>query len=70
MSFSPTVFDGNASAFDISEFRKAFAESSYKMTEDSGRSLVKEANRGSCRLLCARRERPCRRPAEQRDQPR
>jgi hypothetical protein len=31
---------------------------------------VKEANRGSCRLLCARRERPCRRPAEQRDQPR
>src|SRR5262245_9432341 len=60
MSFGPPVFDGDALALDIAKFRKSFAESSYKWTIILGRSLVKEANRGSCRLLRARRERPCR----------
>jgi hypothetical protein len=69
MSFGPTVFDCDAVAFDIAEFRKPFAEGSYKWPIILARSLVKEANRGSCRLLRARRKRlHSRRAAEQRDE--
>src|SRR5215510_5340806 len=68
MSFGPTVFDGDALTLDIAKFRKAFAESSYKWTIILWRSLVKEANRGSCRLLRSRRQRPRYRRAEQRDE--
>src|SRR5262245_5819279 len=68
MSFGPTVFDCDAVALDIAEFRKPFAEGSYKWPIILARSLVKEANRGSCRLLRARRERPRRRAADERDE--
>src|SRR5262245_35737814 len=68
MSFGPTVFDCDAVAFDIAEFRKPFAEGSYKWPIILARSLVKEANGGSCRLLRGCHERPRCRAAEQRDE--
>src|SRR5262249_17518342 len=59
MAFGPTVIACDGVAFNIAESRKPFAEGSYKWPIILARSLVKEANRGSCRLLRARRERPC-----------
>src|SRR5262249_19034783 len=68
MSFGPAVFDVDALAFDVPDFRQTFSESSYKWPIILRRSLMQKANYGSCRLLRPRRQRPRRCAAEQTDE--
>ena len=69
MILRPTIVDCYILIFDVAELLSSCPRKRCDRTSPTlVRSAVKEANR-SCRLLGARRERPChRRTAEQRDQ--
>src|SRR5262249_38143673 len=68
LTFRPTVFDRHILAFDITRFLQTLAERPDLLPQRSGRSGIEEADHGHRRLLRARRERPYRRAAEQRDE--
>jgi hypothetical protein len=68
VAICPTVFDGNVLTDEVTALLQTFAErSQLSFKHHVGRSAVQEAN---CRhrLLRARRERPSRRAAQQRDE--
>jgi hypothetical protein len=53
---------------DVAGINEALAERGNGIFECSGRSAVEEPDHRHARLLCARRERPCSRAGEERDE--
>jgi len=64
----PTVFDGNVLALDIAALFETQTECAKQVRVRVERCAVEKSNHRHRRLLRARRERPRRRPAEQRDE--
>src|SRR5262245_13549333 len=62
------IFDGDVLAFDGTSLAEAFAEFSDTDTACIGRRTADESDDWHCPLLRARRERPRRRRANQRDE--
>ena len=65
---SPAKFERNVLAFDVSGLLEALAKSAQILREGYGRCGVQKSDHRHRRLLRARRERPCSRAAEQRDE--
>src|SRR5262249_28575906 len=61
------IFDRHVLALDIADVFEALAESAQAFSQRIAGSSVEKPNRRYCRLLRARRERPRRRAAEERD---
>src|SRR5262245_36630349 len=68
MSFRPAVVDCDIMTFGITRFSQAFCEGGNEQAEILWGRLMKEAHNGFRHALRARRERPRRRAAEQRDE--
>src|SRR5262249_26596100 len=68
-TFCPAVFNADIAVLDIAGLNEALPERRNGIFECSGRSAVEEPDHRHRRLLRARRERPDRRTAEQRDEP-
>src|SRR5262249_33511921 len=68
-TFCPAVFNADIVVLDIAGLNEALPERGNGIFECSGRSSVEEPDHRHRRLLRARRERPHRRTAEQRDEP-
>src|SRR5262249_22413065 len=64
----PAVFDRHVAAFDKPGLAQTFAECRHKGCTRFGRTRVKITDHRHPRLLRRRRERPCRRAAEERDE--
>src|SRR5262249_47092905 len=64
----PAVFDSHVLALDKAGFAQALTECAQTAREHVRRFAAKISDRRHRRLLRARRERPCRRAAEQRDE--
>src|SRR5262249_15693072 len=64
----PEVFDGHVLALDIASFAEPFSECCDKICAPFGRTTEEKPDHWPRRLLRARRERPRRRAAEQRDE--
>src|SRR5262249_10491485 len=67
-AFRPAIFDRDILALDGTGFLQTLVERRYEMCIRTGRSAVEIADHRHRRLLRARRERPCSRAAEQRDE--
>src|SRR5262249_19027391 len=66
-SYWPCTLWYSTVTFWLADFVKAFAEGGHKMCDDIGWPDVDEPYHRHSRLLRARRHRPCRRAAQQRD---
>src|SRR5262249_59177322 len=64
----PPKLDRHALAYDIAGLAQAFAEPRDQRRKLFRRTMMEKSNDRHRRLLCARRERPGRRAAEQRDE--
>src|SRR6516165_4089812 len=64
----PAELDRHVLSFDVASFGQALAECSEQMRGRLWRTGIQESDRRQCRLLRLRRERPCRRAAEQLDE--
>jgi hypothetical protein len=65
---APAIFDRHILALDIAGFFQALKERAHKVREQVRRSTIEKPDHRHRRLLRTRRERPCRRAAEQRDE--
>src|SRR3954451_4061738 len=65
--FRPAVGDCDVLTFGKAEFFEALTKPSKTVCHLVRRSAVEKPNNGHCRLLSARRQRPCRRTAKQGD---
>src|SRR5262249_19241801 len=63
----PAVFDRHVLALDVAYILQALAKCAQTVRHPGRRSVVKKPDHWHCWLLRARRERPCRCAAEQRD---
>jgi hypothetical protein len=63
-----TIFDGDVLTLDVAIFRQPALKCRYQMGRILSRSGAEIPDHRHCRLLRARRERPCSRAAEQRDE--
>src|SRR5262249_187254 len=68
VSIGPPVFNRYVTAFIITASAETLMECRHKVFRCAGRCLIEVANHRHRRLLRARRERPCRRAAEERDE--
>ena len=68
VTFRPAIFDRHGLALDIPGLAQALAKRGQKVCILAGRPGVEEAYHWRRRLLRARRERPCNRAAEKRDE--
>src|SRR6516164_2380611 len=68
VTLRPAVFDRDVLAFDVAGFLQTLAERANEVRIRSGRSAMKITDHWNNRSLRARRERPCGRAAEQRDE--
>ena len=68
MILRPAVFDHDVATIDETCFAQALSKSRNQMDARLERAIVKEPNHWNRRLLRARRKRPRRRAAEQRDE--
>src|SRR5262245_43619230 len=68
LSLRPVIFDRDVLTIHVTGLVQATAESRHLWSERLRRLPVQESDHRHCRLLRARRERPCRRTAEQRDE--
>src|SRR5262249_24103246 len=67
--FRPAVFDDYVATLDIPSLVQALAECGREFRENGRRSGIEKPDHRQCRLLRARRERPCyHRAPEQRDE--
>src|SRR5215475_5019958 len=64
----PAILNRHILALDVAGFTKALAECGQISCTIDRRRAAEEPNHRHSRLLRARRERPCRRAAEQRDE--
>src|SRR5262249_39791276 len=64
----PAKFDRHVAAFDVTHFAQASPESWEVIGCVVGSAAIKKSDHRHSRLLCARRERPRGRAAEQRDE--
>src|SRR5262245_36583103 len=64
----PAIFDRYILAFDIPGFADALPKCGHKTRSVARRRAAEEPDHRHCRLLRARRQRPSRRAAEQRDE--
>src|SRR5262245_55820096 len=69
MSLCPAIFDCNVLAFDKAPVFQTLTERSQELRVVAGRPGAEEPDHWHRWLLRARRQRPCRRAAEQRDEP-
>src|SRR5262249_59053934 len=68
LAFCPAVLDRHVLTLDISGLFQSSAEIAQTLRDNVGRSGVEKSDDRHRRLLRARRERPSRRAAEQRDE--
>jgi hypothetical protein len=68
MTLRPAVFDTDVLALDETSVFEAFWQCPHSVRVAVGRCGVQESDYRQRRLLRARRERPCRCPADQRNQ--
>src|SRR5262249_13158818 len=64
----PPEFDGHVLALDVAALAQSLAESSHSICERLWGAELEHSNHRHRRLLCARRERPCCRAADERDE--
>src|SRR5262245_15230992 len=67
-SFAPAIEDAHVATFDPAELAQPLDESIGPLPLSRSRVRAEKSDRGQCRLLRARRQRPRRRAAEQRDE--
>jgi hypothetical protein len=66
--FRKTILDRHVAAFDVAGFTQATTQRLRKVRSIISAPTAQEPNNRHCRLLRARRERPCGRAAKQRDE--
>jgi hypothetical protein len=66
LALRPAEFERDVLPFLVTGLREAFANCGHLLGPLGGGAGVEEAHHRHRRLLCARRERPCRRAAKQR----
>src|SRR5262249_15165492 len=66
LTHCPAPFDRNISAFRIASFIETLPKRGNCVRQSVRRLGIEKPDHGHCRLLCARRERPCGRAADKR----
>jgi hypothetical protein len=68
LTLRPAVFDRHVLALDVANLFHALAELAYTVRQPVRRPAVEKSDHRHRRLLCVRRERPCGRTADERDE--